>query len=66
LTVFFGERVHRARLRRRWSQEELAHKAGLHPTYISGVERGRRNPTLDVVERIAQALNVSVASLLKM
>ena len=38
------------------SQEKLAETAGLHPTYVSMVERGIRNPTLDVAARIAKAL----------
>jgi transcriptional regulator with XRE-family HTH domain len=41
------------------SQEEFAHRAQLHPTYVSGIERGRRNPTVSVMERLAEALAVS-------
>jgi len=44
----------------RITQEEPAERAGLHPTYVSMVERGGRNPTLDVAARIAKALNLSV------
>lgn len=46
------------------AQDELAHRAGVHRTYLSGVERGVRNPTVTVVERIASALGVSMGSLL--
>lgn len=46
-----------------WSQEELAHQAGVHRTYISGVERLVRNPTITIVGRIAEALGVSVGEL---
>jgi transcriptional regulator with XRE-family HTH domain len=46
------------------SQEELAHVARLHTTYLSGIENGRRNPTLDVIERMASALNVEASALL--
>lgn len=46
------------------SQEELAYRAGLHRTYISDLERGARNPSLESVEKLAQALEVSVAFLL--
>lgn len=46
------------------SQEELAHIARLHTTYLSGIENGRRNPTLDVIERVASALNVEASALL--
>ena len=45
------------------SQEAFAHKAGLDRTYVSGVERGRRNPTLDVLYRLADALEVEVRDL---
>lgn len=47
------------------SQEEFAFKAGLHRTYISGIERGVRNPTVVVLEVIATALKVPTASLLE-
>ena len=46
------------------SQEELAHAARMHTTYLSGIENGRRNPTLDVIERLAAALNVEASTLL--
>ena len=46
-----------------WSQEELAHQSGLHRTYVSGVERGIRNPTLTVLEKIAEGLCVSIGAL---
>ena len=45
------------RKERGWSQETLAGEAGLDRTYVSGIERQVKNPTVTVVERIAQALN---------
>lgn len=45
------------------SQEELAYRAGLHRTYVSDVERGARNPSLESVEKLAQALELSVPML---
>ena len=45
------------------SQEELAHRAGLHRTYISDLERGARNPSVESIEKLAAALQISVAKL---
>ena len=47
------------------SQEELAHRAEVHQTYLSGVERGRRNPSVMVLQRIATALDADVEELLR-
>lgn len=46
------------------SQEAFAHEAGIHRTYVSDIERGARNPTITVVERLAHALNVKSTDLL--
>ena len=45
------------------SQEELAHRSGLHRTYVSDLERGSRNPSIDSIEKLARALQVSVSKL---
>ena len=45
------------------SQEELAHRAGLHRTYVSDLERGARNPSIESIEKLAGALQISVAKL---
>ncbi len=60
-----GLNLKRFRRKLGFSQEEFAFKAGLHRTYISGIERGVRNPTILVLEEIAQALGVHAASLLE-
>lgn len=60
----FGRRVSVIRRENGLSQEQLAHKAGLHRTYIGGVERGERNVSLINIHRIAEALNVNVCALL--
>ena len=60
----FGKRVRKARRGHGLSQEALAHEADSNRTYISDVERGTRNPSIEVVARIAKALNVTMGSLL--
>ncbi|MFQ5852699.1 MAG: helix-turn-helix domain-containing protein [Candidatus Binatia bacterium] len=59
----FGKNVKRLREQRNWSQEQLAERSGLHRTYISGIERGARNPTILIAAKLAQALNVHPADL---
>ena len=48
-----------------WSQEELAERADVHRTYVSQVERGLRNPTIVIVDRLAKALRLTASDLLK-
>lgn len=60
----FGINVKQARKDAGYSQEELADIARVARSYMSDVERGTRNPTLQVVERIATALKVRPGSLL--
>lgn len=59
----FGLVVKAWRSRRGFSQEELAERAGLHRTYVSDVERGSRNVSLASIDRLASALEISVAQL---
>ena len=56
--------MRRLRRSKDWSQEELAHQSGVHRTYISDLERGARNPTIEVVDKIAVALGVPCGELL--
>ena len=61
----FGDRVRSLRQAGGWtSQESFANDIGLDRTYISGIERGRRNPTLDIIVKIANGLGVPPAELL--
>ena len=60
-----GQNVRRRREARALTQEKLAEKAGLDPTYISGIERGLRNPGIKNVARLAKALGFTTAELCK-
>lgn len=60
----FGARLREVRLLQSVSQEGLAHTAGVDRTYVSGIERGRRNPTVLTICKLAAALGVSPADLL--
>lgn len=61
----FGDRVRSLRMKLGLSQEDFAAKCGIDRTYISGIERGRRNPSLRNVRKIAQELGVSMSELFK-
>jgi transcriptional regulator with XRE-family HTH domain len=63
LQTAFGRRVRDLRKARGLSQEELAERAGLHRTYVGGIERGERNPSLVNIGQIVQALGVNVREL---
>jgi transcriptional regulator with XRE-family HTH domain len=65
LRAVVGRNVRRERERLRMPQDELAHRADIHVTYLSGVENGHRNITLDVLERLAGALGLSEADLVQ-
>jgi transcriptional regulator with XRE-family HTH domain len=60
-----GRNVKAARLMVNFSQEELADEAGIDRTYVSGVERGVRNPSIKVLAKLAKALKTTPAALLK-
>ncbi len=59
-----GQNLRRLRGEKGWSQEDYADRAGIHRTYVSDIERGMRNPTITVVEKLAKPLGVSPGSLL--
>lgn len=61
----FGENVRKYRRFLNISQEELAHKADLHRTYIGMIERAEKNITLVNIEKIANALEVKIEDLLR-
>lgn len=55
--------LNRIRLARRISQEALALRAGVDRTYVSGLERGLRNPSVDILDRIAKTLSIKTGEL---
>lgn len=59
----FGGRVRELRLKKGFSQEVFAAACGLDRTYVSGIERGKRNVSLRNIQVIAQALKVSISKL---
>jgi transcriptional regulator with XRE-family HTH domain len=60
-----GFNLQRLRREKGLSQEELADRAEVHQTYLSGVERGKRNPTITVLQRIAEALGADIENLVQ-
>jgi len=60
----FGNRLRELRKQKGLSQEDLAFKSGLHRTYISDIERGSRNLSLQNIVKIAKALGVAPKTLL--
>lgn len=60
----FGKRLREVRRKAKLSQEELAVKAGLHRTYVGMIERAKRNITLSSAQKLSEALNIPLSSLL--
>lgn len=66
ITPYVGPAFRLLRERAAISQEDLALQAGLDRTYISGIERGRRNPSLKSMQRIAQELSTPLDEVFKL
>jgi transcriptional regulator with XRE-family HTH domain len=64
ITAAVGRAVRSLREQRGLSQEELAALCRMHRTYIGGIERGERNPTVSVLYRLAKALQITGSELL--
>ena len=62
----FGAAVRSFRQERGWSQDDLADRAGLQPTYVSDLERGRRSPGMSTQARLASAFGVKVWQLFRL
>lgn len=65
ISIKFGKKVKELRLQKEMSQGDLAKILGVHPTYISGIERGVRNMALKNIEKLAKALGVTPSELLQ-
>lgn len=63
--VALGKKIRARRQKLGITQEELADRAGVHPTYLSAIERGERNPALENLYAIATALDVTLAELFR-
>lgn len=65
IKIALGKKIRARRKRLGLSQEELAHRAGVHMTYLSAIERGERNPALENLCALANALDVTLAQLFR-
>ena len=63
ISIKFGERVRALRTQKGLSQEQLAHEANLHRTYIGMIERAEKNITISNIDKIAKALDVNISEL---
>lgn len=61
--LLVGRNIRRIRVAQRVSQERLAYDAGVDRSYLGGMERGEKNPTVDVLERVAVTLSVPLQEL---
>lgn len=60
-----GANLKRLRSLKGWSQEQYAFEAGIHRTYVSDIERGARNPTIEILVKLAKPLGVEPADLIR-
>lgn len=60
-----GTNLRRLREQQGWSQEAFAHEAGIHRTYVSDIERGARNPSITLVEKLAKPFKIIASQLLE-
>lgn len=63
MTKELGKRIRTERIDKKMTQEELAERAGLHPTYIGQVERGEKSLTITSLEKIVEGLEISFSDL---
>ncbi|MBU4380741.1 helix-turn-helix transcriptional regulator [Candidatus Parcubacteria bacterium] len=65
ISKIFGKNLKKLRVEKQMSQGDIARALGVHRSYISGLERGVRNPTLINIERIARAMGAEIRKLLE-
>ncbi len=65
ISTKLGQNLKRIRTKKKMSQGDIARALEVHRAYVSGIENGKRNPTLATIEKLANALGVSVEKLLK-
>ena len=63
IAKILGQRIRNYRTAKGLSQEKLAELSGCHPTYVGQIERGEKNATIESIEKIAVALNISLSTL---
>lgn len=63
--IQLGMRIRYLRSLRKWSQEDLALEANVNKNYICDLENGRRNPSLEILERISDALGITLSELFR-
>ena len=66
IKVRFGLAIRQLRRKQELTQEELAHRALLHRTYLTDIERGTRNPSIEVVEKLANGLGIEPSDLFRL
>lgn len=61
VTAWVGHRIQSPRLERGWTQEQLAEYADLHVSYISTLEKGKKNPSIEVISRLSSAFQLTLS-----
>jgi transcriptional regulator with XRE-family HTH domain len=63
LKLMIGARIKEIRVKKGMTQEQLSEKMGINPKYLSSIERGKENPTLDTLIKVAQSLDVDMGQI---
>jgi len=62
--IKFGQKLRKIRLKKKLSQGDIARALGVHRSYISGLERGVRNPSLLTIQKVAKDINIKAKDLI--